>query len=78
MSLYQSYRIDGIEMYCRVQIYNHLSSKCHIISIRLPSDYMAISDIEKYVKEQVETTHISFLKIIGIGASLLGHRDYTA
>lgn len=78
MLLYQSYRIDGVEMFCRVQVYNHLSSKCHIISIRLPSDYMTISDIEKYVKEQVETTHISFLKIIGIGASLLGHRDYTA
>lgn len=75
--LYRSYRIDGVEMYCRVQVYNHLSSNCHIISIRLPSDYMTISDIEKYVKEQVETAHISFLKIIGIGASLLGHRDYT-
>lgn len=78
MSLYQSYRIYGVEMYCRVQIYNHLSSKWHIISIRLPSDYMIIPDIEKYVKKQVETTHISFLKIIGIGATLLGHRDYTA
>ena len=78
MSLYQSYRIDGVEMYCRVQIYNHLSSKCHIISIRLPSDYMTISDIEKCVKVQVETTQISFLKIIGIGASLLGHRDGNA
>lgn len=78
MLLYQSYRIDGVEMYCRVQIYNHLSSKWHIISIRLPSDYMIIRDIEKYVKEQVETTHISFLKIIGIGACLLGHRDYAA
>lgn len=69
------YRIDGAELYCKVQIYIHLSHSCHTVVIRLPRDYMDMQDIEKYVKNQVETAHISFIKIIGIGAAVLGLRD---
>lgn len=72
---YKSYRIDGAELYCKVEIYNHLSRNFHVVVVRLPHEYMDMQDIEKYTKRQVETAHISFIKVIGIGATVLGHRD---
>lgn len=71
-------KTDGAELYCKVQIYNHLSHGCHTVVIRLPRDYMDMQDIEKYVKNQVGTVYISCLKIIGIGATVLGRRDSNA
>lgn len=73
-----SYRIDGTELYCKAQIYNHLSHNCHIVFIRLPRDYMTMCEIEKYAKAQLESPHISYIKIIGVGASVLGYRDTNA
>lgn len=72
------YRIDGAELYCKVQIYNNLSHNCHMLFIRLPKDYMTIDEIEKYAKNQCENKYISFIKIIGIGASIIGHRGSNA
>lgn len=68
-----SYRTDRAELYCNVQIYNHLTHNCHMVIIRLPLDYMGMQDIEKYVKKQVETVYISYIKIIGIGTTVLGN-----
>lgn len=67
---YKSYRIDGAELYCKVQIYNHLSHGCHMVVIYLPHDYMDMQDIEKYAKNQCENKYISFVKIIGVGVSI--------
>lgn len=71
----KSYRTDRAELYCKVQIYNHLTHNCHMVIIRLPRDYMTIDEIEKYAKNQCENKYISFIKIIGVGASILDHRD---
>ena len=73
-----SYKIDGAELYCKAQIYNNLSHNCHMVCIRLPQDYMTMDDIEKYAKKQVENKYISVIKIIGVGASVLGYRDSNA
>lgn len=73
-----SYRTDRAELYCMVHLYNHLTNNNHMVIIRLPHDYMTIQDIERYIKKQVETIFISYIKIIGVGATVLGHRDYTA
>ena len=73
-----SYRPDRAELYCKVEIYNHLSRNFHMVVVRLPHEYMDMQDIEKYTKRQVETVHISYIKIIGIGATVLGHRDSDA
>ena len=73
--MYKSYRADDAELYCKVKIYNHLTHNFHMVVVRLPHEYMDMQDIEKYTKRQVETVHISFIKIRGIGATVLGHRD---
>ena len=72
---YKSYRIDGAELYCKVQIYNRLSYNFHIVVVRLPHEYMDMKDIENYVKKRIETIYISYVKIIGIGAIVLGDCD---
>lgn len=73
-----SNRTDRAELYCMVHLYNHLTNNNHMAIIRLPHDYMTIQDIERYIKKQVETIFISCIKIIGVGASILGERDSTA
>lgn len=75
---YKSYRIDGVELYCKVQIYNRLSHNFHIVVVRLPHEYMDMKDIENYVKKRIETIYISYVKIIGIGAIVLGNCDSNA
>lgn len=72
---YKSYRTGDAELYCKVEIYNHLTYNFHIVVVRLPYEYMDMQDIKNYVKKRVETIHISFINIIGIGAIVLGHRD---
>lgn len=75
---YKSCKTEGAELYCMVHLYNHLTKNNHMVIIRLPHDYMTMQDIERYVKNQTETIFLSCIKIIGVGASVLGHPDGNA
>ena len=70
--------IESTELYCKVEIYNQLSRNFHMVVVRLHHEYMGMQDIEQYIRKQVETVHISYIKIIGIGATVLGHSDSDA
>lgn len=69
---------DSAELYCKAQIYNNLSHSCHIVIIRLPQDYMNLTDVENCARNQCENQYISFIKIIGVGATVLGHCESNA
>ena len=72
---YKSCETERAELYCMVHLYNHLTNNNHMVIIRLPHDYMTMQDIERYIKKQVETIFISCIKIIGVGANVLGRCD---